>query len=179
MSDIDPTLYPPVWGRDRYDDEQHKVSTESGLLDFFGNLARTVEEDFREAIDNAELPESVRKIREQLDARPHIVHTQDIGNPADWEPVQVAVNTPQEVINGSGIFYGFNAPGTVCVVSFYDAVSGTYESMSSNIPLYTMPITAAGFSTSLAKGVKFRRGLWVASTAAINLAVYHAPLPDA
>lgn len=58
----DPTLYPPQWDSP-FDHDQHKILTESGMLDYVENAIHEAVVSFREGRHWSELPETAKEFR--------------------------------------------------------------------------------------------------------------------
>ena len=169
MSNIDPTLLPPAWQDGQYDDEQHKVMTEHGILDFLSGAVAEEVDRFRQFEEYADLPAEVREFRETLQRQEkHFVNVRDFSLPAKWEAVEVAVNTPAEVNSSKCIFHGI-AGVLAANVSVLDQVSGQ-ASTGNPIGLWSVgPNTPPIW---FERGISLRRGLWISSSVATTISVY-------
>lgn len=161
---IDPTFYPPNW-QNEFDSEQHKVSTERGVIEFVENIVHEEIAKFRAKEAWLELPETAREFREAMqkeaDERRR-VKVEDYSLPAEYEVLDLAAATASEVRSGNGICHGFSvsAAGTV---SLFDSNSG-----AGTTPL----LVATSSPVWLDRGIKFRRGLYVSCSVAATVTVY-------
>ena len=173
-NDLDPTEFPPDW-RSTFDHEQHKIRTESGLIDFIENIVHEEVAKFREAEDWIELSPEARELRKILEKQiPHLVNTAPYPPPAEYTPVEAGAGTTEEVINGKGVFCGISAP-VATTVTLFDAASGQNASTTGASPLATFNLgaNATPLFQWADRGIKFRRGLFLSSTVATVISVYH------